>query len=158
MKRFFVFTLTLLFATVCLFLTDLSAFDSDWEYDTLFDGTVYGETNAWTSFDASSETAYSSHSVYVWNDGPGSVKFYSTATAQVFWNGGSASPPPREDSDILEANSSGSASESFSFLLRNKEAGPGHISATTALDVRHIPTNVRLSWPTASTTTSFTLQ
>ena len=158
MKRFFVFTLTLLFATVCLFLTDTEALNSDYKYATKFDGTVYGETNAWTWFDASSETAYSRHSVYVWNDGPGSVKFYATYTAKVFWNGGSSTPPPREESDIISANSSGSDSDSFSFLLRNKPAGNGHISATTALEVRHMPTNVKLSWPTASISTSFTLQ
>lgn len=158
MKRFFVFTLTLLFATVCLFLTDIEALDSDYEYETNFGGTVYGETNAWTWFDAASETAYSSHSVYVWNDGPGAVKFYAKHTARVFWNGGSATPPPREESGIIGANSSGSDSDSFSFNLSNKPAGPGSISATTGLDVRHIPTNVKLSWPTASISTSFTLQ
>ena len=149
MKRFFVFALTLLFSTVCPFLTNLHAFDSDWKFDTKFDGTVYGETNVAVWFDASSKTASSSHSVYVWNDGPGAVKFYATYTAQVFWNGGSASPPPREESDIVEANSSGSDSDGFSFLLRNKPAGNAHISATTALEVRHIPTNVKLPWRTA---------
>ena len=147
MKRFFVFTLTLLFATVCLFLTNLHAFDSDWEFDTLFNGTVYGETNVSVGFD--SPIAHSSHAFYVSNDGPGAVKYYTTATAQVFWNGGSASPPPREDSDIVAANDSQNISENFSFNLRNKPEGNAHISATSALDVRHIPTNVRLSWPTA---------
>ena len=147
MKRFFVFTLTLLFATVCLFLTNLHAFDSDWKYDTKFNGTVYGETNVAVWFD--SPIAHSSHGAYVSNAGPGAVKFYATFTAQVFWNGGSASPPPREESDIVAANDSQNVSESFSFNLRNKPEGNAHISATSALDVRHIPTNVRLSWPTA---------
>ena len=157
MKRFFVFTLMLLFTAACLFLTDLHAFDSDWKFDTKFNGTVYGETNVWVRFDAASETASSRHSVYVWNDGPGAVKFYATFTVQVFWNGGSVSPPPREDSGVLGANSSETAPENFSFNLRNKREGNGRISATTALDVRYIPTNERLSWPTARATTMFRL-
>ena len=157
MKRFFVFTLTLLFAAVCLFLTNLDALDSDWKFATKFNGTVYGETNAWTWFDDSSKIAHSNHAAYVSNDGPGPVKFYVTYTTQVFWNGGSATPPPREESHTVEAGSSKNTSESFSFLLRNKKAGPGHISATTALDVRHIPTNVKLSWPTARSITFFDL-
>ena len=147
MKRFFVSTLIMLFATVCLFQTNVDAFDSDWEYDTKFNGTVYGETNVWVKFNY--PIASSGHGFYVSNDGPGAVKYYTTATAQVFWNGGSSSPPPRKDNGVLAANESENINENFSFNLRNKPEGRGRISASSALDVRHIPSNVKLSWPTA---------
>ena len=65
MKRFCVFTLIALFATVSVFLTHLDAFDSDWQFDTQFDGTVYGETNVAVWFD--DPIAHSSHAFYVWN-------------------------------------------------------------------------------------------
>lgn len=45
MKRFFVLTLAVLFATVGLFLTGLYALESDYRYATKFDGAVYGEVN-----------------------------------------------------------------------------------------------------------------
>ena len=147
MKRLFVFTLMMLFATVSVFLTNVHAFDSDWQYDTKFNGTVYGETNVAVSYNA--PIARSSHSFYVWNDGPGSVKYYTTATAQVFWNGGSSSPPPRENNGILGADESKNITETFTFNLRNKREGNAHISGTSALDVRHIPSNVKRSWRTA---------
>ncbi len=44
MKRFFVFTLAALFASTCLFLTDLYAFDQDFRSSTEFAGNVYGST------------------------------------------------------------------------------------------------------------------
>ena len=44
MKRFSVFTLTLLFATTCLLLTDLYALDQDFKSATEFAGNVYGST------------------------------------------------------------------------------------------------------------------
>jgi hypothetical protein len=155
MKRFFVFTLIALFATVSVFLTHLDAFDSDWQFDTKFDGTVYGETNVWVKFN--DPIASSGHAFYVSNDGPGVVKYYTTATVQVFWNGGSVSPTPREDSGIIAANDSQNINENFSFNLKNKDEGNAHISATSALDVRHIPTNVKLSWPTAKAIHHFNL-
>lgn len=147
MKRFCVFTLIAIFATVSVFLTHLDAFDSDWKFDTKFNGTVYGETNVAVKYDA--PIASSSHGFYVSNDGPGAVKYYTTATVQVFWNGGSVSPPPREDNGIIAANDSKNINENFSFNLRNKEEGNAHITATSALDVRHIPSNVKRSWRTA---------
>lgn len=54
--------------------------------------------------------------------------------------------PFLEDSGIVAANDSQNINESFSFNLRNKDEGNAHISATSALDVRHIPTNVRRPW------------
>ena len=58
-------------------------------------------------------------------------------------------PPPRKASGILGADASKNINETFTFNLRNKEEGNAHISGTSALDVRHIPTNVKRSWPTA---------
>lgn len=159
MRRFFVFTLSLLFSTVCLFLTTVEALDSNYKFATKFNGTVYGESNVWTWFDATSETAHSDYAVYVWNDGPGSVKYYATYTVKVVWNGGSVTPKPREKSGLVHANNSGADNDDGrSYLLRNKNPGRGRISATTLLEVRHIPTNVKRAWPLASTATAFTLQ
>ena len=155
MKRFFIFTLTALFVTACLFLPELDAWDTNYRYDTKFNGSVYGEANVLTWFEF--PVAYSRHAVYVSNDGPGSVKFYATFTMEVHWNGGYTTLPPREESGILGAGSWGSANHNFSLNLRDKRAGPGYIYATSALDVRHIPTNEKLSWPTAAISTDFEL-
>ena len=159
MKRFFVFTLMLLFATTCFLLPNPNAYGYDWDskHATKFDGTVYGSIYITTAFDHATETASSHFTFYVSNDGPGAVKMYTTATVRVFWNGGSVSPAPREDTAIVEANSARSIYEDFSFNLRNKRAGRGSISVIGELDVRHIPTNVKLSWPTARATTTFRL-
>ena len=147
MKRFFVFSLMSLFATTCLLLSNPSAYGYDWdfEHDTLFDDTVYASIYITTDWDEESEIASAYFSFYVSNDGPGDVKMYSTATVEVSWNGGSITPSPKEDSAIVEANSSGSIYEDFSFNLRNKPKGRGYISAEGELDVRHFPTNVKSS-------------
>lgn len=155
MKFLLIFTLTVLFATACLFLTELNALSSDYRYDTKFGGEVYGEANVWTWFEF--PFAKSSHHVYVSNDLPGAVKFYGTFRVAVYWNGGQNIPPPREESDIVDGHSSGSTNHNFSFNLRGKRRGPGRITASTALEVRNVATNVKLSWPTASCTTHFRL-
>ena len=155
MKRFFVFTLTVLFATASLFLTELYALESDYRYATKFNGKVYGEANVWTWFEF--PFANSRHHVYVSNDLPGQMKFYGKFTVEVYWNGGAATPQPREESDLVDGDSSGAATHNFSFNLRHKEAGPGYIYATTALDVRNVATNEKLSWPTAACSSGFEL-
>ena len=81
MKRFSVFTLTLLFATTGLLLTDLYAFNEDFRSSTEFAGNVYGSTYVCTWFDRLTETAHSSHSVTVDNYGIGAVKLYGTFMA-----------------------------------------------------------------------------
>ena len=134
-----------LFATTCLFLTNGYSYDWDSEDDMFFDDTVYASIYITTDFDNTTETASCYFSFYVSNDGPGEVKMYTTATMELFWNGGSVSPDPREDTAIVEANSTGSIYEDFSFNLRNKPEGPGSMWAEGKLDVRHIPTNVKSS-------------
>ena len=155
MKRFFVFTLMSLFATTCLFLTNGYSYDSDSEHDWLFDDTVYASIYITTDFDNTTETASCYFCFYVSNDGPGGVKMYSTATMGLFWNGGSVTPPPKEDTAIVEANSTGSINEEFVFSLRNKRKGRGSMWAEGELDVRHFPTNVKSSVPTARSETTF---
>ena len=118
MKRFLVFTLTLLFATTCLLLTDLHALDQDFQSATEFAGNVYGSTYVCTWFDKLTETAHSSHSVAVDNDGIGAVKLYGTFRVEVYWNGGSVTPPPETKEKKVPGNSFGSAYHDFSFLLR----------------------------------------
>ena len=148
MKRFFVFTLMSLFATTCLLLSNPNAYGYKWDsvHGMLFDG-VYGSIYVTTDWDEESEIASAYFSFYTSNDGRGDVKMYSTATVQVFWNGGSVSPAPREDSEKVPENSTGSIYENFSFKLRNKEEGPGFISAVGKLEVRHIPSGDKRGLP-----------
>ena len=158
MKRFFVFTLTLLFATTCFLHLNLNAYGYDWDstHDTLFDGTVYASIYITTGWDQESETASCYFSFYVSNDGPGDVKMYTTATMGLYWNGGSVTPPPKEDTEIVGANNSGSIYEDWVFSLRNKEEGQGYMWAEGNLDVRHFPTNVKSSvYPSAFASTAF---
>ena len=82
MKRFLVFTLTLLFATTCLFLTDLYALDQNFRSVTEFAGNVYGSTYVCTWFDTLTETAHSSHSVAVDNYGIG-IDLSTTASTRI---------------------------------------------------------------------------
>ena len=151
MKRFLVFTLTLLFATTCLPLTHLTA-ESDYRGTSLFNGTVYGVTYVSTSF--SYPIASTSHAVTVSNSGPGSVKFYLTGTMQVYWNGGSFLPNPKEKSDIVGANGYGSDAVSFSCNLSNKDSGAGYVHGSTDLKVRDISTNA-VEWGTSAHATTF---
>ncbi len=157
MKCFVVFTLTLLFATTCLLLTDLYALDQDFRSSTEFAGNVYGSTYVCTWFDTLTETAHSSHSVAVDNYGIGKVKLYGTFTVEVHWNGGSITPLPETKEKEVPGNSFGSAHHNFSFLLRNKEEGPGWIDAWTGLEVRDLATKEKVAWPTASCSTNFEL-
>ena len=157
MKRFLVFTLTLLFATTSLLLTDLYALDQDFRSATEFAGNVYGSTYVCTWFDTLTETAHSSHSVAVDNYGIGEVKLYGTFTVEVYWNGGSVTPPPETEEKDVPGNSFGSAYHNFSFLLRNKREGRARISAWTGLEVRDLATKIKVPWPTASCTTIFKL-
>ena len=157
MKRFLVFTLTFLFATICLLLTDLYAFDQDFRESTEFAGNVYGSTYVCTWFDILTETAHSSHSVAVDNDGIRAVKLYGTFTVEVRWNGGSTKPLPKTKEKEVAGNSFGSASHNFSLLLRNKKAGKASISASTGLEVRDLATKEKVAWPTASCVTIFEL-
>ena len=146
MKRFLIFTLTLLFATTYLPLTLLAA-ESDYRGTSLFNGTVYGVTYVSTSF--SYPIASTSHAVTVSNSGAGSVKFYLTGTMRVYWNGGSFLPNPKEKSDIVAANGYGGDSVSFSCNLRNKDSGPGSVYGSTDLKVRDISTNA-VEWGTSA--------
>ena len=157
MKRFSVFTLTLLFASTCLFLTDLYAFDEDSRSSTEFAGNVYGSTYVCTWFDTLTETAHSSHSVSVDNYGIGEVKLYGTFRVEVHWNGGSTTPPPKVKTQRVAGKSFGSVYHSFSFLMRNKPEGRARITAWTDLEVRDLATNIKVAWPTASCSTIFKL-
>lgn len=148
MKRFFLFTLMSLFATTCFLLANPNAYGYDWDFvgGMLFDD-VYGSIYLTTDWDEESEIASAYFSFYTSNEGRGDVKMYSTATVQVFWNGGSVSPAPREDSEIVPENRTGSIYEDFTFKLRNKEEGNAHISAVGKLEVRHIPSGDKHGLP-----------
>ncbi len=157
MKRFFVFTLAALFASTCLFLTDLYAFDQDFRSSTEFAGNVYGSTYVSTWFDTLTETAHSSHSVAVDNYGIGEVKLYGTFRVTVRWNGGSTTPQPETREKRVPGNSFGSAYHNFSFLLRNKPEGRARIEASTELEVRDLATKIKIAWPTTRCSTNFEL-
>ena len=149
MKRFSIFTLTLLFATTFFFLTDLYAFNQDFRSSTEFAGNVYGSTYVATWFDTSTQTAHSSHSIAVDNYGTGAVKLYGTFRVTVRWNGGSTTPRPKTKEKEVPGNSFGSAYGDFSFNLRNKKAGMGRIEASTELEVRDLATKIKIAWPAA---------
>ena len=156
MKRFFIFTLTMLLATSCLVLTDADAYDWDDSFEWFFDHTVYGSVYITTDFDNTTERASLYFSFYVSNDGPGSVKMYTTAKMGLYWNGGSVTPPPKEDTEIVSANDSGSIYEDWEISLRNKPPGWGSMWAQGELDIRHFPTNEKVSvFPVAYATTTF---
>ena len=157
MKRFLMFTLTLLFTTTCSLLTDLQAFEHDFQSDTKFAGNVYGSTYVCTGFDFASQTAHSSHSVAVDNYGIGPVKLYAIFRVEVHWNGGSIKPPPVIKEKRVPKNGFGSAYHNFSFPMRNKRKGHGYIQAWTDLEVLDLATTVKLAWPTASCITFFDL-
>ncbi len=57
MKRFLMFTLTMLLATLCLVLTDADAYDWDSKSKWFFDHTVYGSIYITTDFDDTNEIA-----------------------------------------------------------------------------------------------------
>ncbi len=81
---------------------------------------------------------------------------YSTAKMGLYWNGGSVTPPPKEDTEIVSANNSGSIYEDWVFSLRNKRKGKGSMWAEGGLDIRHFPTNEKVSLsPLAYATTTF---
>ena len=157
MRRFFVCTLTLLFATTCFLHLNPNAYGYDWDFesDMFFDDTVYASIYITTDFDNTTERASLYFSFYVSNDGPGSVKMYTTAKMGLYWNGGSFTPPPKEDTEIVSANDSGSIYEDWVFSLRNKQPGIGSMWAQGELDIRHFPTNekVSLDRPAYATTT-----
>ena len=155
MKRFFVFTLILLFATTCLHLTNLRA-ESDSKDGYRNAGNLWGSACVSTSFDA--PYAKSSHGVYVANYGPGAVKLYGTFTIKVYWSGGgSFTPTPTKKEKEVPLNGSASAYQDFSVNLRRKPKGNARITASTHLRVRDDVTDTDSSWPTASCTTHFDL-
>ena len=156
MKRFLILTLALLLATTSFVLTDADAFDYDWRTATRF-GAVWGETYVHTWYDPASETAGTYHWYYVENDLENAVKAYFISTAGVTWNGGSESPPPREEAAWVEAHGTATTSENFSFSMGGKDEGMASVWGTSQLKVRNLATSQKRDYPTASCSTSFWL-
>ena len=132
MKRFFVFTLMLLFATTCLFLPNLSAW-VDWDSGDIWAGNASGEAYvcAWYSF----PFAKSTHWVSLFNCGPVPIRYYYDFYMDV-------SGP--EDIPALQAGDGGwcpindawSTSKTFSVNMRHKEEGCYEIDASTDFSIK----------------------
>ena len=132
MKRFFVFTLTALFVTTCLFLTNLIA-ENDMDTDFVFDGDVevYTEVTTWFSF----PLAKSVHQAAIHNNSNKSVRYYYTFKATV---SGPEEIPAKEKSDHgwVAKNDSWYDSKNFSFNMRGRKEGKYTITAKADLTVK----------------------
>ena len=132
MKRFFVFTLTALFATTFLFLTNLiAASNSDKGYK--LGGDVYGYAYISTGFNFPYATSY--HDAHVWNYSGRAIKYYCTFEATV--SGPSEIEPKKaEPEGWVEIDGFAFESDYFRFNMRGKEAGEYTITGKSDLDVK----------------------
>lgn len=140
MKRFFVFTLTVVFGTACLFLTNLLAGyvegdNTDREGSWKFDGAAYGEAYVTTAYDA--PTAWSCHNAYIFNNSDVQIRRYHIFKAHVTGPVNLAEKKV-DDHGWVNASSSWSACKSFSFNMTNKDEGiytiHGSSSVTAKID------------------------
>lgn len=132
MKPFFVFTLTALFVTTCLFLTNLIA-ENDMDSKFVFNGDVevYTEVTPWFNF----PLAKSVHQAAVHNNSDRSIRYYCTFTATV---SGPEEIPPKEKSyqGWVAKDTSWYESKNFSFNMRGRRAGRYTITADADLTVK----------------------
>lgn len=102
MKRFFVFTLTSLFAITCLLLTNLPA-----SYEETHQGDYHDDTfnGAWAGaiIGVWYEHPWAVCSPYgfIWNNSPGSIRYYYNAESKLLRSGGgSATRHDKEDGNL----------------------------------------------------------
>ncbi len=132
LKRFFIFSLTLLFGTVCLFLTNLNA-DPDWDSGDVMAGNGWAEAYATTWFDF--PHAKSCHWTSLCNTGPVPIRYYYDFYMNI--SGPDDIFPLQVDDDGWVAlDSSWSTSEIFSVNMRFKQEGRYMIYAYTDLDIK----------------------
>lgn len=142
MKNFFVFTLTLLFATTCLLIVNLPA-DDDYEWGSS-DGdygdapapfeNVYGYTWVTCWYDTDTSHAYSSHHFFLTNEGWRSVRWYSH-----FWcdmDDPFLAPKEKKDDGWVEMNEEDSDSEVFSYDMAGKRKKMYTIEGFTNLQIK----------------------
>ena len=160
-----VFTLTVLFGTTCLFLTNLPAGyvegdNIDREGSWTFAGSAYGEAYVTTAYDA--PTAWSCHNAYIWNGSNVQIRRYHIFTARV-------TVPPNvqkladkevDDEGWVDGGSSWSACKRFSFNMTRKPDGRytihGSSSVTAKIDWDGEGFDDEKTW-NASTSTGFKL-
>ena len=142
MKRFFVFTLTALFVTTCLFLTSLSA-ERDWKARVgkgMMDF-VWGYSEVETSFNFPIAKSY--HNIAVYNDSglPGyraaiPVRYYYDLESEVL--GPDEKERKKGDSDHgdVAARSSWGLTKTYTHNMRGAPAGDYTIEASSDLTVK----------------------
>ena len=132
LKRVLIFSLTLLFGTACLFLTNLTA-EIDYDSGDEMAGNAWGEAYVATWFDF--PHAKSCHWVSLMNSGPVPIRYYYDFYMNI--SGPDDIFPLQVDDDGWVAlDSSWSTSEIFSVNMRHKQGGRYMINAYTDLDIK----------------------
>lgn len=136
MKRLFIFTLTVLFATTCLLLTHLTAeWDSDQGTKELANnkGEVYGYAYVCTGWDFPYATSY--HDSHAWNYAKIAVKYYCKFEATVS-GPEEIEPKKAEPEGWIAMDGFAYEDEYFRFNMRGKEEGWYTITGETDLNVK----------------------
>ena len=132
MKRVFIFTLTMLFATTCLFLTSLTA-EIDYDSGHIWAGNAWGEAYVSTWFE--SPNAKSSHWVSLGNYSTVQLRYYYGLESDV--DGPTDKfPKVKEDDGWVERNMWWSTSRSHSFNMSGARDGWYTIYGSSDLDVK----------------------
>ena len=136
MKRFFVFTLIALFATTCLLLTNLSAYDDDGDYG--YAGVPYENVYgyAWVTvwYDSDTSTPYSYHHFFLTNGGGVPVACYNNFEADV--DGPSVVlPQSKGDFRWVPIDDEASDTHTFSFDMTGKLGGRYTLDGSTDVDI-----------------------
>lgn len=152
MKRFFLFTLTVLWATAFLGLTNTHAFKSDRDASYKIAGNIYGVAYVGLWYQA--PYAKSNHYVTVSNYGNGTVKLYGDYWARVTGPGWASNPKEDDDEMMVKVNQSRSPGRTFSFSLSGRPPARYTISGWTTLRVRDDVNNTTVGWR-ADTSYSF---
>lgn len=133
MKWVFIFTLTVLFALACVFLTNLTAFESDSDSGDVWAGNVWG--NAYVSVWFEFPRAWTQHSVSLSNPGPVPIRYYWRFEGDV--DGPTDKFPTRKENDgWVEINGWWSTSKNISFNMRGARRGRYTVEGTTDLTVK----------------------
>ncbi len=141
MKRFFVFTLTVLFATACLLLTNLSA-GYDWSSGS--GGNlefVWAGSTVFTSWNFPIAKGMHAFSVYNYSGFEGyrsaiPVRYYYVFESEILGPGIDEWKKDDDGHGTIEARDWWSISQTFSFNMRGKGAGNYSIVASTDLTVK----------------------
>ena len=134
MKRFFVFTLTILCLTTCLLAVNVFAYDSDTEEGNGFAGNAWGSACVLTKFVY--PYAQSGHGFYLYNMSDVAMRYYYDFDVSVS-DGPSLIPPKGDDDDgWVDRNDAVGIGDEFLFNMTFKKEGNYVINASTTLNVK----------------------